>query len=36
LITVLVALHIAAALKHLLVNRDGVFQRMVPWGAVIR
>jgi cytochrome b561 len=25
---VLVAVHIAAALKHLLVNRDGVFQRM--------
>jgi cytochrome b561 len=24
----LVAVHIAAALKHLLVNRDGVFQRM--------
>lgn len=30
LLTVLVAVHIAAALKHLLVNRDGVFQRMVP------
>ena len=30
LITVLVAIHIAAALKHLLVNRDGVFQRMLP------
>ena len=30
LITALVALHIAAALKHLLVNRDGVFQRMLP------
>src|SRR5881396_4073041 len=27
LISVLVAIHIAAALKHLLVNRDGVFQR---------
>lgn len=32
LLTVLVALHIAAALKHLLVNRDGVFQRMLPHG----
>src|SRR5947207_1340519 len=30
LISVLVAIHIAAALKHLLVNRDGVFQRMLP------
>jgi len=30
LITALVAIHIAAALKHLLVNRDGVFQRMLP------
>ena len=27
----LMAVHIAAALKHLLVNRDGVFQRMWPW-----
>ena len=27
------ALHVAAALKHLLVDRDGVFQRMWPWGA---
>ena len=26
----LMAVHIAAALKHLLVNRDGVFQRMWP------
>jgi cytochrome b561 len=26
----LVAVHIAAALKHLFVNRDGVFQRMWP------
>jgi cytochrome b561 len=26
--TALMAIHIAAALKHLLVNRDGVFQRM--------
>ncbi|HYN12950.1 MAG TPA: cytochrome b/b6 domain-containing protein, partial [Burkholderiales bacterium] len=30
LLTALVAIHVAAALKHLLVNRDGVFQRMVP------
>jgi len=27
------SLHAAAALKHLLVDRDGVFQRMWPWGA---
>ncbi|MGE5089099.1 MAG: cytochrome b [Candidatus Levyibacteriota bacterium] len=26
----LIALHVAAALKHLLVDRDGVFQRMLP------
>lgn len=26
----LIALHIAAALKHLLIDRDGVFQRMLP------
>jgi cytochrome b561 len=31
LISVLVLLHIAAALKHLLIDRDGVFQRMLPW-----
>ena len=30
---VLVAAHVAAALKHLLVNRDGVFQRMWSWGS---
>lgn len=30
LLVVLVAIHILAALKHLLVNRDGVFQRMLP------
>ena len=30
LITVLVAVHIGAALKHLLVDRDGVFERMWP------
>jgi cytochrome b561 len=28
LFAALMAVHIAAALKHLLVNRDGVFQRM--------
>jgi cytochrome b561 len=27
---VLIAIHVAAALKHLLVDRDGVFQRMLP------
>ncbi len=27
---VLIAVHVAAALKHLLVDRDGVFQRMLP------
>jgi cytochrome b561 len=26
----LIAVHIAAAIKHLLVDRDGVFQRMLP------
>ena len=30
LITTLVAVHIGAALKHLLVDRDGVFERMWP------
>ena len=30
LFTALVALHVAAALKHLLLDRDGVFQRMWP------
>jgi cytochrome b561 len=29
-LAVLVAVHVAAALKHLLVDRDGVFQRMWP------
>jgi len=24
--------HIGAAMKHLVVDRDGVFQRMWPWG----
>jgi cytochrome b561 len=28
---VLIGLHIAAALKHRLVDRDGVFARMLPW-----
>jgi cytochrome b561 len=27
---VLIAIHIAGALKHLLVDKDGVFQRMLP------
>ena len=27
---VLIAIHVAAALKHLLVDKDGVFQRMLP------
>ena len=27
---VLIAVHVATALKHLLVDRDGVFQRMLP------
>ena len=31
-LAVLVAIHVLAALKHLLVNRDQVFQRMVPAG----
>ncbi len=29
----LIVIHIAAALKHLLVDRDGIFQRMWPWHA---
>jgi len=28
---ILIAIHIAAALKYLLVGRDGVFDRIVPW-----
>lgn len=28
----LVTLHVAAALKHLLVERDGMFQRIWPFG----
>jgi cytochrome b561 len=27
----LVGLHVAAALKHLLVDRDGITQRMLPF-----
>jgi cytochrome b561 len=27
---VLIAVHVGAALKHLLIDRDGVFQRMLP------
>lgn len=30
LFAALIAIHVAAALKHLLVNRDQVFQRMLP------
>lgn len=33
LLMALIALHVAAALKHLLVNRDGVFARMWPRAA---
>jgi cytochrome b561 len=29
-LVVLVAIHVLAAFKHLLLNRDGVFQRMLP------
>ena len=29
----LVALHVAAALKHLFADHDGVFERMWPWAA---
>ena len=27
----LITIHVAAAFKHLIINRDGVFQRMWPW-----
>lgn len=30
LLVLLILVHVAAALKHLLINRDGVFQRMLP------
>ena len=33
LLMALIVLHVAAALKHLLVDRDDVFRRMWPWGA---
>lgn len=33
LLMAVLALHVAAALKHLLIARDGVFQRMWPAGA---
>ena len=33
LLIVLIALHVAAAVKHRFVDRDGVFYRMWPWGA---
>jgi YVTN family beta-propeller protein len=36
LITALVALHIGAALKHLLRDRDGVFERMWPRVSLVR
>lgn len=35
-ITALVALHVGAALKHLLLDRDGVFQRMWPRVPLVR
>lgn len=28
----LVVLHIAASLKHFVINRDGTIERMLPWG----
>ncbi len=31
-LVVLIAIHVLAALKHLLINRDQVFQRMMPGG----
>lgn len=31
LLMAVLAVHVAAALKHLVVDRDGVFQRMWPW-----
>jgi cytochrome b561 len=27
----IIALHLAAAVKHRLINRDGVFERMLVW-----
>lgn len=32
LLTLLVAGHVAAALRHALVRRDGILRRMLPWG----
>ncbi len=32
LLAALIALHVAAALRHALVLRDGVLHRMLPWG----
>ena len=32
LLCILVIVHVLAALKHLVINRDGVFQRMLPGG----
>jgi cytochrome b561 len=32
LMLALAALHVAAALKHLFVDRDGTMRRMLPWG----
>ena len=31
LLVTLIALHLLAAVKHLLIDRDGVFARMLPW-----
>jgi len=28
----LLALHLGAVAKHLVIDRDGTFRRMVPWG----
>ena len=30
ILLVIVSLHVAAALKHLFINKDGIFQRMLP------
>lgn len=32
LMLALVALHVAAALKHMIFDRDGTMRRMLPWG----
>lgn len=32
LMLVLLALHVAAVLKHAVIDRDGTMQRMLPWG----